>query len=304
MLHTVNLRGVSKLAGALQRSLGQGNGRSAVRFRGGWCLSLGGKITRTGPPRQSGIANSEGLGNTSTLRQRSATVAPSRPFSPPDRQSSNLFGSISLSDSRFGFVSFTSSGTPSPSLVASANIGPNSTIPSIFGRAAGVLSYVFEILGPTGSVPALIDAAGLASAAAGPGASFAVASIWTLFDSTSLSNVLAGDEIRSGQLTGSFNQSFNHTVGLTLTTNHIFAVFMLADAAAAATDVGSHAAADALVDPIFSFGLGVDPSLYSFNFSPGIGNSPAVAGVPGPSTLAIYSVGLLFLVFARRRRTA
>lgn len=224
-------------------------------------------------------------------------------FSPPDRQSSNIFGSLSLSDSRFGFVSFTSSGTPSPSLAATANIGPNSTIPGIFGRASGVLNYVFEILGPTGSVPVLIDAAGFASAAADSGASFAVASRWTLFDSISLSNVLAGDEIRSGQLTGSFNQSFNHTVGLTLTTNHIFAVFMLADAAAAATDVGSHAAADAFVDPIFSFGTGVDSSLYSFNFSPRIGNSPVVAGVPEPGTLGIFSAGLLFLVFVRRRRT-
>jgi|SRR6185503_2803339 len=121
--------------------------------------------------------------------------------------------------------------------------------------------------------------------------------------STSLSNILARDEIRSGQLTGSFNQSFNHTIGLTLTTNHVFPVSMLADAAAAATDVGSHAAADAFVDPIFSFGTGVDSSLYSFNFSPGIGNSHPVAGVPEPGTLAIFSSGLFLLVFVGRRRT-
>jgi hypothetical protein len=72
---------------------------------------------------------------------------------------------------------------------------------------------------------------------------------------------------------------------------------------AAATDVGSHAAADAFVDPIFSFGPGVDPSLYSFNFSLGIGNSAAVAGLPEPGTLALFSVSLLFLIFVRRYRT-
>ena len=44
---------------------------------------------------------------------------------------------------------------------------------------------------------------------------------------------------------------------------------MVADAFGAATIPGSHATVDAFVDPIFSFGPGVDPTLYSFEFSPG-----------------------------------
>jgi len=217
---------------------------------------------------------------------------------PPGPLSSNVFGTISLSDSRFGFVSFASEGVPSPSLTATANIGPNGTIPSIFGRADGILEYAVEIIGPTGSVPVQIEASDLATAVASPGASFTAESRWGLLDG---SIVLAGDDIHSGQGTGSFNQSFNYVINITLNTNHVFGVFMLADAAAAATDTGSHAAADAFVDPVFSFGSGIDPTLYSFNFSPGIGNSPAVAGVSGPGTLALLLPGLLLLLtFVRR----
>jgi hypothetical protein len=214
---------------------------------------------------------------------------------PPDPISTNRFGTTSLTDSRLGAVSFTASGVPSPSLMAGAAIGP-SVIPGIFGRASGILEYGVEIIGPAGRVPVLIDVAGAASASATSGASFAVESRWDLLDSGSS---LAGDDIRSGQLSGSFSQNFDHRVSLTLAADHVYTVFMLADAAAAATVEGSRATSSASIDPIFSFGPGVDTRTYSFVFSEGIGNAPLA--VPEPSTLVLLSIGLLCLGLLGRR---
>jgi hypothetical protein len=221
-------------------------------------------------------------------------------FSPPDRLSPNDFGSFSLLDGSFGSVSLSAFGTPSPSIVANADIGTG-LIPIIFGRGDGILTYSFEIIGHSGAVPVLIDAAGAVSGSATPGASFAVESRWDLFD---LGHVrLAGDDIRSGQMSGEFNQNFSHTVSLSVAANQVYSVSMLADASSAATDLGSHATANALIDPIFSFGPGVDPLSYSFIFSDGIGNA-ASAGVPEPGTLVLLSAGLLSLGLVRLHRSA
>ena len=46
-------------------------------------------------------------------------------------------------------------------------------------------------------------------------------------------------------------------MSLALMANHVYTVFMLADASAAATLECSRAAATALIDPVFSFGPGV-----------------------------------------------
>ena len=215
----------------------------------------------------------------------------------------NNFGSVGLVDARFGSVGLTVSGTPSPSVVASAHIGPNNLIPLIFGQGSGALTYFFEIVGPAGAVPVLIDVAGAATGLATPGASFAVEAAWSLVDPVSFFTALANDTIHSGQLTGTFSQDFDRTVSLMLITNHTYLVGMDANAGAAASDLGSNAIADAFIDPIFSFGPGVDPQLYAFNFSNGIGNAPAAA-VPLPGTLALLSAGLLSLTVVRWRRTA
>jgi hypothetical protein len=200
-----------------------------------------------------------------------------------------------------GSVSVSAFSTPSPSVAANANIG-FSDIPTLFGRGAVSLTYAFEILGPAASIPILIDVAGAASAIATSGATYAVQSSWSLFDSGTL---LAGDEIRSGQLGGSFSQSFNRTVSILLAANHVYSITMLADASAAATPQNSHVIADAFVDPVFSFGSGVDPFTYTFHFSNGIGNEHASipgSSVPEPGTLALLGTGLFsFAVFRRRR---
>jgi hypothetical protein len=220
-------------------------------------------------------------------------------FSPPDRLSPNDFGSFALMDGRFGSVSLSAFGTPSPSIVANADIGTG-LVAIIFGRGDGILTYSFEIMGPSGTVPVLIDVAGAISGSATPGASFAVESRWDLFD---LGHVrLAGDDIRSGQLSGDFNQNFSHSVSLSLAANQVYSVSILADASSAATDLGSHATANAFIDPIFSIGPGVNPLSYSFSFSDGIGNA-ASAGVPEPGTLVLLSSALLSLGVLRLHRS-
>jgi hypothetical protein len=219
--------------------------------------------------------------------------------SPPNRLFPNDFGSFSLVDGRFGSVSLVAAGQPSPSLRADAIIGPN-LLPSIFGRGDALLNYALEIVGPPGVVPVLVSVTGTASGASDSGASFAVESRWDLFDGNMS---LAGDDIRSGQLSGRFSQSFDRTVSLMLTANQVYSVFMLADAASAATLEGSSATARAFIDPIFSFGPGVDSRLYSFNFSDGIGNvGPTATTVPEPCTLALLGTGLISVgPFVRRR---
>src|SRR5262245_44157663 len=138
------------------------------------------------------------------------------------------FGSFVQSQTGIGFVAVASSGQPFPSLLATAQIG-SSEIPSLFGRASASLDYAFEIVGPPGTIPVDVGAAGVANGIANDGASFAVHSFWRLFDI----ETLVSNDISSGQLTGSFSQAFGGTVGVTLATNHIYGVTMLADGSAA-----------------------------------------------------------------------
>jgi len=220
-------------------------------------------------------------------------------LAPPNRISTNVFGTYSLSDPRFGAIGVDASGTPAPLLRAESDIGPNA-LASIFGRGVATIEYGVEVVGPAGPVGVVVGARGEAVGAATTGASFAVESAWRLFDGL---GDLAGDDVRSGQLFAtSFDRTFEDAVAVVLVTNRVYAVSMVADAQAAATDASSHALARAFVDPIFTFAPGVDPALYSFRFSAGIGN--AVTVVPEPATTALLTTGLLVFAAARRRLRA
>lgn len=221
-------------------------------------------------------------------------------FQPPARIFVSDLGSASLDDARFGSVAVSALGTPFPSIVASADIGTGQ-IPNIFGRADAALTYFFEVVGPAGSIPVLIDVAGAVTGTATAGASFVLTSRWDLFDPAQRS--LAGDNISTGQLSGTFTQNFGRTVNLSLDTNQVYSITLFADAQAAATALGSRSIANALIDPVLSFGAGVDLSLYSFDISDGIGNgNTAPESVPEPATLTLMGTGLLSLYETRRRR--
>jgi hypothetical protein len=239
------------------------------------------------------------LAGAAPLPASSVTVEARFNLTPPDPISTNVLGSYQLTDSRFGTVLVDAFGAPGPLLQVGSNIGPN-VLASVFGRGSASLNYGVEVLGPAGQVSVLVSVKGGAAGAATSGASFAVASGWALLDN---GTSLAGDDILSGQVFGgSFGQTFGRTVEVVLTTNHLYAVSMLADAAAAATDAGSHASASAFVDPFFALGPGLDPTTYSFLFSDGIGNSPL--SVPEPGTLWSMACGLLVLAAIRHRRSA
>jgi len=214
----------------------------------------------------------------------------------------NTFGSIGIGGPGLG-ADLTVSGAPLPTISTAAQTGPSGDVPGLFSRADAVLTYAFEIFGPADSVPVVIDVAGIAQGDASAGASFAVASLWELFDSAAQSTVLASDEIRSGQLSGRFSESFGRSVSLTLLTNHVYPIFLLADAAAAATDTGSRAVASAIVDPRLSFGAGVDTGAFSFAFSAGIGNElpPPTTSVPEPTTAGLLGAAVLAAGWLRRR---
>jgi len=216
-----------------------------------------------------------------------------------DRVDTVTLGSVGVSDPRFGSVGLSVQGVPLSAVHAGASIGPSDSFALLFGHGAGILGFSFVIDGPTPTAPVLIDVLGLATGTASAGASFAVAVEWELYDSSGLTNRLANDLVESGQMSGSFAQGFARTVSLTLNTQQAYRVVLRADVSAAASDLLSSAQADAFVDPLFRFGSGVDPQLYSFAFSSGIGNA---APVPEPPAVLLLALGLVALAARRLGR--
>jgi len=232
-----------------------------------------------------------------------AQVASTVFFNLGGRDDSNTFGTLTRSDSRFGNLEATVFGAPSPVLSARSRIGPNAQISHLFGTSSVLVDYFFKIVGPAGILPVGVSAAGQATGRAGEGASFALIAGWNLLDPGTPAP-LAGFRIQSGQLTGAFEQSFVSHEEVLLSANRVYRISLIAKADAAATAVGSESFAQAFVDPVLSFGPGVDPLAYSFVFSNGIGNVASTVA-PEPATLSLIGMGLLLPVAGaviRRRR--
>jgi hypothetical protein len=207
------------------------------------------------------------------------------------------FGTLRLEDARFGAVAeATSSGTPSPLLTARADITGSPNTGSLFGRGASILDYRFEVTGTQGLVPVQVSVHGAAAGAGIGGGTVAVEAFWSIF--AAIGDPLASDDLRSGQV-ASFDGVFDRSFELMLQANFPYTVTMLADAAAGASGLGSHAQAHAFVDPVFALGSGVDPALYALQFSPGIGNAVAA---PEPTSLELLGVGLFAMAMVRQRR--
>lgn len=222
--------------------------------------------------------------------------------SPP--QAIDTFGTLIHSAPTHGTLVFSSTGTPSPALTATASLDPVGTGS---GTVSGFLRYTFEILGDDclgaeGCVPVFAFAAGRVAGYADPGPFNGFESIarWSLRNTSEI--ILVGDSLHiSGAGGESDVQGFAETHSLMLRTNTEYRVVMEVLARAGGLEAGALSVAEAFVDPLFSFGAGVDPGRYAFHFADGIGNSPPVAGVPAPGGLALVMVGLLAMAVRRSR---
>jgi hypothetical protein len=223
-------------------------------------------------------------------------------FTPPDPIHVSTFGFHDLPGPG-GRLIVDSALFPSPFLFAS--------VPTIhdffFGRVSAVFDYEVVIIGPSSSVPVLVASSGQAQGGALPPplgtGGFALTASW-LIENASSGVTVFSEGIQTPQLSGTFSDSFDHTVSLNLTANQRYRVRMVADAAIAnGFTNGGFGTAFARIDPVFSFAPGVGPE-YSFVFSEGVGNSPASpAPVPGLSTFALMAAGLLTLgMFLKRVR--
>ena len=214
----------------------------------------------------------------------------------------DLFGDYSLfqpepgpleGDSR---MHVTALGTPAPFLGALIDAGKFQ-----FGRAVATLTYEFEILGPPGPVPILIDVSGRVFAHVGldRSATALAQSNWSFEDV--LLGAVSSDALDSGVQHDDFSQAFSHTVFVTVAASHIHRVTMSVDLQVGGGNFGANGTA--FIDPVFSFAPGVDPA-YSFQFSDGIGNS-SIPAVPEPSSVVLLSTGAIaigLLGKARRKQ--
>jgi len=217
-------------------------------------------------------------------------------FEPPAALSFSTFGTFAVSGPG-GHVQATASGLPGPYLSGEETISKNFT-----GRAGGQLIYQIEVVGPPGAVEVLAQVEGGASGSSHPFdlfAGFDVIASWRLEDVTLGLAPVFSEGIDSGLLRGSFNETFGHTVDLTLTANHLYRVTMAANSFAAAGSSGTDAFGSAFIDPVFSFGPGVGPE-YSLLISDGVGNSAA----PEPASLLLSGGAIAALALFRRCRSS
>lgn len=248
--------------------------------------------------------------NAATLPKSSLSASVSLNFAGDIQQSdtTDFPQSLLIKRDPLGFVSLYAVGEPSPTLHAAVDIGPGipgpSGVPYIDANSSALLSYYFQIVSPVSmTIPITVDVSGDITGDSTPKANntFLLDARWALVDPSS-GGQLAFDGLESFVRTGPFHREFSRTVDLTADTNHVYQVLMAVKAQGTVKELGGFTGARANLDPVFSFGSGVDPSLFSFEFSNGIGNSHGVGPIPEPSTCALMLGGLGLLGFTALAR--
>ncbi len=212
------------------------------------------------------------------------------------------FGKYSLEESfapdGVASVSFSTFGEPLPYVFAQGA----SAVPHKSGRTLGTLIYEFEVLGPEVILPdgsiapvqVVADAFGHAFASASEEGTVDVHATWSLTDASLNFAPVFEEGVHANQNLA--EDSFNHSVLLSLTPNHVFRVTLFADVFFNSGKFG--AVGQAYMDPLFYFAPQVGPE-YSFRFADGIGNS--AVSVPEPGSVLLLSTGAAAIGLLRRR---
>jgi hypothetical protein len=249
-------------------------------------------------------------------------------------------GLTAHSDGSSALLGLESVGFPTPAITIGTQsvVGLPEVYSSGFSNGAAAsgtasLEYYFESLGPTPTVPVLVQASGDLSTSALPGTGGGGETALLILE-VGGPGVTINDEIANGfgvsgigsspalgnaevlcGSTGCLGHIREHYV-YTFETNQLYTVYMEASATSGGNIFVSSDGtittfnaglqyADVGIDPYFSVAPGTpDASAYSFVFSAGIGNAPIATAVPEPSTWAMLLVGFAGLGLTAYRRRA
>lgn len=239
-----------------------------------------------------------------------------------DITESGIYGDLFGFTDRAANASMSINETPSPSIFIHTStftaVEPNASTQA-YSNADAHLRYYFRIIGPSGQVPINVKAHAEAfcsesvfgtcgasrqtyggidgfQRAAFANASLDIGGFGQLINISAFPSIGAG-----GRMSSAINEvDFNKT--LTFSTNYNYSIDLNAHAAGISNSQwgGGDTWTQAFIDPTFTLAPGIaNPELYSFAFSEGIGNTPAV---PEPSTALFSLAGLGVIALARRRQ--